>query len=411
MIFGRAINFRQALESQEARRWLPTGLGTADLAEIDAELLRRSMFSAKVADFAHLDEIGTGISDVLSGQLDIATARLRIKQHLWRTGYQAPPDKVGGLEDFASDARTNLQLSVNVEMMRGLGNYIQGQQADVLDMWPAQRLVRVIDTKVQRDWDQRWKDAGGPAGTGNVALKNDPVWVNLSRFRNPYPPFDYNSGMGVEDVTRREAMALDLIDLHTRLFPDNVTGDINRGVQATHAIQDKRLKAALEKSGIGRFDEAGVFVLVDTDNGPLLNREYARDERGRFAAKNAGALAVEAVIASHADMPSAMSRPETGPIDFRWGKAGDPAKDYAGGHGFAKIIAKHGIEQARRTPEIIADGEITFDGPARMVIKHQGHTVVLAKDFMGQPSNHWVVSSHDTGHGSKAGGVKQKGNR
>lgn len=411
MILGRAIPFREALDSQEARRWLPTGLGSADLEKIDADILRRAKWSAKVSDCAHLDEIMSGVSDALSGRLDVATARLRIKEHLWRTGYQAPPEKQGGLEDFASDARTNLQLETNVEMMRGLGNHIQGQQEDVLDMWPAQRLVRVIDRREKRDWNQRWDKAGGPQDTGLVALKNDPVWSDMSRFGNPYPPFDYNSGMGVEDVTRREAMALGLIDLNTRLFPDNVSGDINRGVEASYAVQDPRLKSALENSGIGRFDSAGVFVLADDSGDPLLNREYARDERGRFAAKNAGALAVETALQSHADVMNAMSRPETGPIDFRWGQAGDPTKDYAGGSGFAKIVAKHGVEQARRTPEIIADGEITFDGPARMVIKHQGHTVVLAKDFMGQPSNHWVVSSHDTSHGSKAGGAKQKGNR
>lgn len=417
MIYGRALPFKEALESQEARRWLPTTLSSGELARLKPALLRRSMFSAKVAEFPHLDEIGAGISDALSGQLDVATARLRIKQHLWRTGYQAPPDKAGGLEDFASDRRINLQIETNVAMMRGLGNHIQGQQEDILDMWPAQELVRVIDSKDKRNWNTIWTDNGGPvtdAWPRMIALKTDPIWVRISRFKNPYAPFDWGSGMGLEDRTRREAMALSLIDLNTRLFPDTTTGDINQGVQAAHVVQDKRMKAALEKSGIGRFDASGVFVLVGEDNagaGPLLNREYARDENGRFASKNAGALAVEAALQSQADVMGAMSRPETGPIDFRWGKEGDPAKDYAGGSGFAKIVAKHGVEQARRTPEIIADGEITFDGPARMVIKHQGHTVVLAKDFMGQPSNHWVVSSHDTGHGSKAGSEKQKGNR
>ncbi|MFA6962442.1 MAG: hypothetical protein WC205_16930 [Opitutaceae bacterium] len=271
MIWGHALPFEEALASEAARRWLPTTLSSGELARLQPALLRRSRFSAKVSEFAHLDELGAGFSDVLAGKLDVATARLRIKQHLWRTGYQAPPDKTGGLEDLASSARINLQIGTNVEMMRGLGNYIQGQQADILDMYPAQRLVRVIETKVQRDWEQRWKDAGGPAGTGLVALKTDKVWVNLSRFGNPYPPFDFNSGMGVEDVSRREAMALGLIDLNTQLFPDNVTGDINQGVQASHVVQDKRMKAALEAArdragnAIGHFDEAGVFVLTNPE--------------------------------------------------------------------------------------------------------------------------------------------------
>lgn len=407
---GKALPFREALESQEARRYLPTGLGSADLAEIDAGLLRRSMFSAKVADFTHLDEIGSAISDVLSGQLDVATARLRIKQHLWRTGYQAPPDKAGGLEDFASDARTNLQIDTNVEMVRGLGNYIQGQQEDVLDMWPAQELVRVIDSKEKRNWNKIWTDNGGPvtaAWPRMIALKTDPIWIRISRFKNPYTPFDWGSGMGLEDRTRREAMALGLIDLNTQLFPDNTTGDINRGVQAAHAVQDPRLKAALERSGIGRFDESGVFVLVDgADDGPLANREYVRDENGRFAAKSAGALAVEAALQSKADVMNAMSRPETGPIDFRWGneRMGLAHILKRGDDRAAKFGGPTGAEILRTLPDVIADGTITQRGDRSITIEHNGYRAVLANQWKGKKSNHWLLSGYDLDE-------KKKGNR
>ncbi len=44
-----------------------------------------------------------------------------------------------------------------------------------------------------------------------IALKSDAVWTNLSRFGRPYPPFDYGSGMGVEDVDRDEAIELGLL--------------------------------------------------------------------------------------------------------------------------------------------------------------------------------------------------------
>lgn len=407
MIFGRALPFREALESQEARRWLPTTLSSGELAQLKPALLRRSMFSAKVSDFAHLDEIGSGISDVLSGQLDVATARLRIRQHLWRTGYQAPPGKEGGLQDLASERRVNLQIDTNVAMMRGLGNHIQGQQEDVLDMYPAQRLVRVIDSKEKRNWEQRWKDAGGPEGTGLVALKTDPVWVKLSRFGNPYPPFDYNSGMDVEDVSRREAMALGLIDLNTQLFPDRTTGDINQGVQASHAVQDKRLKAALEAGGIGRFDESGVFVLVDGEgDGPLLNREYARDENGRFAAKNAGALAVEAALQSKADVMNAMERPDVGAIDFRWGneRMGIAHILKRAGDRHAKFGGPTAVEILRKLPDVIADGKITQRSDRSITIEHEGFRAVLANQWKGKKSNHWLLSGYDLDE-------KKKGNR
>lgn len=409
MIFSRPLPFKEALESQEARRWLPTTLSSGDLARLQPSLLRRAMFSAKVAEFPHLDEVGTGISDVLSGRLDVATARLRVKQHLARFGKGAASTNDGGLQDFGSDARINLQIDTNVAMMRGLGNYIQGQQEDILDMYPAQRLVRVIDTKEKRDWEKRWQLAGGPDGTGLVALKTDPVWVKLSRFGNPYPPFDYNSGMGVEDVYRREAMALGLIDLNTQLFPDRTTGDINQGVQAAHAVQDKRMKAALEKSGIGRFDESGVFVLVgedSADNAPLRNREYARDENGRFASKNAGALAVEAALQSKADVKNAMERPDVGIIDFRWGndRMGLAHIIKRGDDRAAKFGGPSGAEVLRKMPEVLAEGKITQRGDRIIMIEHGGYRAVLAKQWKGKDTNHWLLSGYDLDE-------KKKGNR
>ncbi|MGN1360349.1 MAG: hypothetical protein ACI4X9_07875 [Kiritimatiellia bacterium] len=44
-----------------------------------------------------------------------------------------------------------------------------------------------------------------------IALKGDPVWTRISAFGNPWPPFDFNSGMGIEDITRQEAIRLGVI--------------------------------------------------------------------------------------------------------------------------------------------------------------------------------------------------------
>ena len=38
-----------------------------------------------------------------------------------------------------------------------------------------------------------------------------PIWSAISRFGNPYPPFDYNSGMGVDDVSYDEALKLGVL--------------------------------------------------------------------------------------------------------------------------------------------------------------------------------------------------------
>ncbi|MBR0198127.1 MAG: hypothetical protein IJQ34_08330, partial [Kiritimatiellae bacterium] len=64
------------------------------------------------------------------------------------------------------------------------------------------------------DWPKRWQKAGGKIFPGGrmIALKDDPVWVKLSVFDNPFPPFDWGSGMGLEDIGRKEAVKLGLID-------------------------------------------------------------------------------------------------------------------------------------------------------------------------------------------------------
>jgi hypothetical protein len=140
----------------------------------------------------------------------------------------------------------------------------------VLDQWPAQELIRVIDSRVKRDWPARWAEAGGEFfGPRMVALKNDPIWTRLSRFGLPYPPFDFNSGMDVRDVDRDEAMALGLIDRDTQIAPQS--RDFNTDLQASPEVRDAALKEALAEQlkGIGAFI-GGVLRFVGTGGGSLV---------------------------------------------------------------------------------------------------------------------------------------------
>lgn len=66
-------------------------------------------------------------------------------------------------------------------------------------------------SKVPRKWERRWADAGGKFFDGRmIALKTDPIWIKISRFDRPYPPFDFGSGMGLRNITREESDALGL---------------------------------------------------------------------------------------------------------------------------------------------------------------------------------------------------------
>lgn len=118
----------------------------------------------------------------------------------------------GGLTDISSARRLRLIYDTQVDRAHAYAHHVAGQDPDILDAWPAQELVRLEQRSSPRDWKARWTAAGGRLVNGRmVALKSDPIWAKLSRFGTPFPPFDFGSGMGVEDVSLEEAQAFGLI--------------------------------------------------------------------------------------------------------------------------------------------------------------------------------------------------------
>lgn len=118
-----------------------------------------------------------------------------------------------------------------------IGNDTQNQMAfgygsqqmmdDNVEEYPAAELFRQWDRKEWRAWDDRWDAAGGqffphdgteadmqfggyPAGR-MVALANDPIWLEISRFGTPFPPYDFLSGMSRGPISFEETVALGLL--------------------------------------------------------------------------------------------------------------------------------------------------------------------------------------------------------
>jgi hypothetical protein len=119
--------------------------------------------------------------------------------------------------------------------------------------------------------------------------------------------------------------------------------------------------------------------------GPGLQRgtEQVRGERAMWHA-----------IRERIDVHGAMEHPLLGALDFRYGKAGDPAKHYADGHGIANVVAQYGPRVALRLPHVIAHGQLR-QTPFGMEIHHAGHRVVLiSKHPDGRHVNHWVAFGH-----------------
>lgn len=225
------------MDSRAVKAILPTDFRTKLLAEIPAQIRERAFFSAGVTNADFLDRANSAIDDLASGTVDRATKRAELKKVLDSLSYRPAPGEEGSLTDLSSDRRLNVMLDTNLEMAQGYGHFAQGQDSAVLDQWPAQELIRVANfaSEHKRDWASRWADAGGEFFGGRmIALKNDPIWTEISRFDLPYPPFDFNSGMDVQDVDRGEAIDLGLIDRDTEILPQSRS--FNTGLEATPSL-------------------------------------------------------------------------------------------------------------------------------------------------------------------------------
>lgn len=254
----RPMEFTEAVERTRGR--LPTGsaLDTAGWAEVPLAIRERAFFTARMEDA----RIAAGLQErVLQGATKgefVAKAR----QFLASNGIPAAT-RQGDVRQMASTARLELIFNHHTESARAYGAWKQGQDPDVLDAFPAQEFLRVESREAERaDWPQRWAAAGGRTFGGRmIALKSDPVWAALSRFGTPWPPFDFGSGMGVEDVERGEAEALGLIQPGEAARGDEK--DFNEAVEASVRGLPANVLRWLEEAigGVGRIiGEKAVIV-------------------------------------------------------------------------------------------------------------------------------------------------------
>ena len=136
LAFSQPLQFSEALQALEVRSLLPTDLSTAELDRILAEIKERSLFSARVTNIEFLDEVGRVLQAFINGDTDLATARLALKQKLDALDYRPLPGEEGTIKDLSTDGRLNLILDTNADMARGYGQWIQGQDAAILDEGP-----------------------------------------------------------------------------------------------------------------------------------------------------------------------------------------------------------------------------------------------------------------------------------
>ena len=212
-----------AADIQRIKDLLPTTLGSEEIRkQIASDILRRSVFSARMESARYLARIREVCAQVSEGSINQATARARLLETLSQMGHS--PLDGGGLTNPASIRRLNLIVDTQRQMAASVSR-IQMQTPAVLERWPAWELTRLVGKAVPReDWPARWRNAGESIGWEGalkdrfIALKTSPIWQALGDgaggFRdtlgNPYPPFAYSSGMAWVAVDRETCERLGL---------------------------------------------------------------------------------------------------------------------------------------------------------------------------------------------------------
>lgn len=202
------------------KQLLPSDLRTAewDIATHSspataAWVKERAFFMASVANAAHLQAFRDAAAAVAAGTMSPGEARRHVRQLLKQARYKPAAGLEDTVKDLTSEQRLKVSIDTNVALARGWAQHAQSMQNTER---PAQELYRAGTSKKPRDWQTRWKQAAqglvDVARDGSmVALKTSPIWARLSRFGNPYPPFDFNSKMRVRSVSLERARQLGLI--------------------------------------------------------------------------------------------------------------------------------------------------------------------------------------------------------
>ena len=235
-----------------ARNLTASGLPSGEWSRIPAALRDRAFFSSRVESVRFLDACRTRIAELLAAAKNAdgaVTSRAQAVSDIMRAARRSGiATGRGGLLDPGSAARAALIVDTNAAMAAG---YARAEIANAYGArlaFPAQELVRVEPRRLPRNWPAIWQARGGTLHRGRmVALKDDPVWVRISRFGHPYPPFDFNSGMGVEDVSRDEAVELGLITDDYRPPEGSPLAAFNDGLQAELKVGDGNLLGELRR--------------------------------------------------------------------------------------------------------------------------------------------------------------------
>ena len=274
----------EAIESLDRREPFATALDTEGLSDLPLSVRRRSFFSAKVESARLLELMKRSLQKNVNQfgiNRDRASFVKAMQDAATDLGIEPPETGAGTLLDITSGRRLRLIFDIQTGLAKGEAAYRIAMDPALLNAAPAQELIRVEDRDDPRDWPARWSAAGGEFSEGSrmIALKTDPIWQDISRFDLPWPPFDFNSGMGVRNVRRREAIDLGLLSKRERLEPIDVDDLAARPAASYQSLPDQAVDAIDEHFGetVSRDPIAEIFTLEETALSDFAERVVSGD--------------------------------------------------------------------------------------------------------------------------------------
>lgn len=369
--------FESAVEKLSAKTPIGSILKTVEWSLLPLELRESAFFSATIESGKFLEEAQSRIlaavahaRDGSGGLVDRSVFVAELRKLGTELGLRAKdPDLVGTLQDPLSTRRLQLIFDIQTARAAGHAEWKMGNDADMLDAFPAQELVRKEGRKAPREWHKRWTEAGAELVQGRmVALKTDAVWTRISRFGTPWPPFDFQSGMGLIELDRSEAEELGLITEDEMLEPAELP--FTEAMQADVSQMSPRFTAGLKAIFGEQVNIAdGKAVWVGQSGSSVMANSSHQARWGKGSAKGgqfapypsydenlkSGNEAVDRALRTKRDVTGAMRVKGIGTIDFPWGTPGDASRDFAGGHGLSHMAGKHGEADARLLPKMILD--------------------------------------------------------
>jgi hypothetical protein len=248
----------EAVAAISAKTPIGSELRSADWEKVPLALRHRAQFSAGVTSAKFLQEVQNRIQSQITQQREWMHGKEAIfdrssfidsLREIARSEGLAPSDPKlkGGLQDVTSIPRLGLIYDMQNQMAAGYARHKLDNSEGALLLYPAYELgpSSAREPRDESWWQRRWIDAGGQLREGRmVALKSDPIWARLSRFGTPWPPFDWGSTRGLEEVDRDEAVRLGLIAENERL--PSGEQDFNDSLAASVKDLSPRLQRGLQ---------------------------------------------------------------------------------------------------------------------------------------------------------------------